>query len=452
MIQSYLTGVDLVITMVYCIIILMYSHKIQQTYIERFSYYKYFTYGMLARIGIGLFFGFIYLFFYGGGDTFYYFRGAESLVKLGYIKDFSAFFKILLGDLSPELYLFDWQTGHPTYFKDPNSFAVCRFMVPFYILGMGSFWGTLLVMNAFLYIPIWNFYRMLCSKYPHMDGQIAIAVLFFPSMVFWSSGILKDVWCLASIYVLYRSTWLMVIKKRAVYKNLLRIIFWSYIMLSIRPFMFYTAFVTISLWLGLISIRKIESALLRTIVFPAVMVIVSVIIIVGISSMGSLAEGKYATVDSMLEHAVIIQDDLSRTEAYGNNTFDIGDFDASIPSMLSKAPIAITAGIARPFLWEARSILMIFSGLESTFFIILIAFTIYKSSFVRFFTIIYNDPFVMSCFVFAIMFAFFCGLTVANFGALVRYKIALLPFFTFVLFRVYTVIETTKDDEDRTLF
>ena len=82
MIQSYLTGVDLVITMVYCIIILMYSHKIQQTYIERFSYYKYFTYGMLARIGIGLFFGFIYLFFYGGGDTFYYFRGAESLVKL----------------------------------------------------------------------------------------------------------------------------------------------------------------------------------------------------------------------------------------------------------------------------------------------------------------------------------------------------------------------------------
>ncbi len=452
MVQSYLTGFDLIITIIYCIIILMYSYNVQKTYVDTFAYYKYFTYGMLARIGFGLIFGFVYLLFYGGGDTFYYFRGAEALVKLGYIKDFSAFIKILFGDLSPELYLFDWQTGHPTYFKDPNSFAVCRFMVPFYIMGVGSYWSTMLVMNAVLYIPIWNFYKMLCSKYPRMYKQLAIVVLFFPSMVFWSSGILKDVWCLVAVYVLYRSTWLVLFKKRQIYKNMFYIIFWSYIVLSIRPFVFYTAFVAILLWIGFISLRKIESLFLRTILLPSVMLIMAGIVIVGVSSFGNLAEGKYATVDSMLEHAVIIQEDLSRTEAYGRNTFDIGGFDASISSMLSKAPAAIVAGIARPFLWESRSFFMIFSGLESTFFIVFIAFIIYKSSFIRFFSIIYNDPFVLSCFVFAIMFAFFCGITVANFGALVRYKVALLPFFSFVLFRVNAVINAEKDKEEREFF
>jgi hypothetical protein len=55
---------------------------------------------------------------------------------------------------------------------------------------------------------------------------------------------------------------------------------------------------------------------------------------------------------------------------------------------------------------------------------------------------VYKDPMLMSFFVFAVMFAFFVGLTTANFGALVRYKIALLPFFNIVLFRMKYVLNT----------
>ncbi len=38
---------------------------------------------------------------------------------------------------------------------------------------------------------------------------------------------------------------------------------------------------------------------------------------------------------------------------------------------------------------------------------------------------------------FAIVLSFFIGLTTANFGALVRYRIPLLPFFVFMLLYVY---------------
>lgn len=448
-----ISAFDYIIAVILIIGIFIYANNVQQRCIERFAYYKYFTLGLAAKIFFSLIFAYIYLFFYGGGDTVYYYRGADSIVKAAYIHDFWGGLKIALGYRSPELYsLFNWQTGYPTYYRDVNSFAVCRFIIPFYLMGFGSFFGTTVMMNAFLYIPIWNFYRMLCSKYPGMSKEIAIAALFFPSMVFWSSGILKDVWCLAGLFVMYRSTWLIFIKRRNRFKNLLLIILWSYILISIRPFVFYTSFVTVALWIGLIYIKQIDNKLLRVFVFPFIMITVSLVISVAITSLGGVAEGKYATIDSMLEHAVIIQDDLSRTEAYGENTFNIGSFDASIPSMLSKGPVAVTAGLFRPFLWEARSLLMIFSGLESTFFIIFFVMIVYKSSFVKFFKILYDDNYLFSTFVFAVLFAFFCGLTVANFGALVRYKITMLPFFAFVLFRVNYVIEKNKDRIDHSLF
>ncbi|MDA3883539.1 MAG: hypothetical protein PF481_09660 [Bacteroidales bacterium] len=436
-----LTGIDIIITVIALIVVFVYANNVQQKYISRYSHFKYLKLGLFARIFAGMFFTYIYLVFYGGGDTVYYFSGAGSIAKVA-LKDFTGFIRLLFGEQTAELYsLFDWKTGYPTYYRDPNAYSVCRFMVPFYIMGFGSYWATTVIMNAVLFIPIWKFYTMMCSIYPRIQKEMAISLLFFPSLVFWSSGILKDVWCLVALLVLYRHVWLIVVKKRKKLKSIFILIFWTYILISIRPFMYYTAFVTILLWLGLRVVRNIESVVFRTIVFPVIMIFGALIIIFTITRLGSVAEGKYATVDSMMEHAVIIQDDLSR-EAYGENSFDIGDFDASASSMLSKAPVAIVAGLFRPFFWEAGSILMIFTGLESLFFMSLFLYLIVKSGGLKFFTTVYQDPMLMSFFVFSIMFAFFVGLTTANFGALVRYKIALLPFFNIVLFRMKYVLNT----------
>ena len=59
---------------------------------------------------------------------------------------------------------------------------------------------------------------------------------------------------------------------------------------------------------------------------------------------------------------------------YGGNSFDIGEFDASAVSMLSKAHLAISAALFRPFLWEARNPVMLMSAIENT---LLLIFSIY---------------------------------------------------------------------------
>ncbi len=438
-----LTAIDIFLTAVYILIIRYVTYRIKIKKIDKFEYYKYFQNGLFVRIGASIVFSFIYLVYYQGGDTLYYFSGAGNIVKL-FQKDIGAAIQVLFGDNSPEMRsLFDWQTGHPTYFNDYNSFSVCRFMAPFWALGFGSYWATTVLMNALLYIPIWNFYRMLCSLYPQNAKHMAYGLLFFPSLVFWGSGILKDVWCLSAVLMLYRLYWLIMIKKRITYKNILKVLFWIMILTSIRPFMFYTVAVTIIAWYTYNIARSIKNKIMRMLFFPMILGLMMGLGLLVISQMGSVAEGKYATVDSMLEQAVIIQDDLSRA-AYGENSFDIGDFDASIGSMLYKAPQAIIAGIFRPFIWEARSLLMIFSGLESTYFIVFFLILIYRAGIIGFFRIIYNDPFLISSFLFAIIFAFFVGLTTANFGALVRYKIVLLPFINIVLFRTLAISKSSN--------
>jgi len=141
--------------------------------------------------------------------------------------------------------------------------------------------------------------------------------------------------------------------------------------------------------------------------------------------------GRYS-VDNLLQQAWIIQDDLSR-EAYGENSFDIGDFEPTIPGVLSKAPIAIVAGMFRPFIWECNNILMIFSGLENFALLVLTIFYFFRTGLFSSIKYIAKEPFFISCFIFVIVFAFMVGLTTANFGALVRYKIPVIPILMVIL-------------------
>ena len=70
---------------------------------------------------------------------------------------------------------------------------------------------------------------------------------------------------------------------------------------------------------------------------------------------------------------------------------------------------------------------MLFSALESTGFLFLVLYTVWKrrTSVLKTFT----SPDIAFTMVFAIVFAFAVGVSTFNFGSLARYKIPLLPFF-----------------------
>jgi hypothetical protein len=409
------------------------STRIKNKHIKSEPYYKYFRIGLFVKLFAGLAFAGIYLLYYYGGDTTVYFLGSGSVVKMA-SHHFPTFLKLLAGEHSPEVYsMFNNETGWPTYFRDPNSFAVCRFNVPFYMLSFGSYIGNTLIIDAFLYAGIWRFYRMLIHIYPEQERHFAYALLFFPSVVFWGSGILKDGWTFVAILIILTTIYQIFIKRKSIGYNIILLIIWSYIAIQIRPYIFYSALGTGLIWLGFSYIKTVKNRFLRTFSLPIVFVLLYLAGTLIFARVSSIAGNRFSSIDAMLEQAQIIQNDLSR-DVYGENSFDIGDFEATIPGILSKAPKATVAGLFRPFIWEARSFLMLISGMENLFLLLFSIYILFSMRLRVFFQRILSDPFIVASIIFALTYAFMVGLTTANFGAMVRYRIPSLPFYLIFLF------------------
>ena len=441
-----ISWIDAVVTIVLLFVIFFIAHNIQEKNIERFAYYSHFKRALFLKIFSGIIFCLVYVFYYGGGDTEYYYTGTRCILRMAG-KDLGAFLRLLIGERTLELRsLFDIHTGWPTYFKDANSWAVCRFSIPFYILGCGSYFGMTMVMNTLLFIPFWRFYKMILRIYPKSANISAIAVFYVPSVLFWGSGLLKDGWCLAGVLAIYVACYNVFIRKRNVILNACKYIFWAYILISIRPYAFYVVFATTLIWIGSRFIKSIKSEFLKVAFFPFVAILLISVFSVFINNADSIAEGHYTTIDGMMEQAVIIQDDLKQ-DYYGNNSFDIGPFDASLTGMLSKFFPATIAGLYRPFIWEARTPFMLLAGMENIILLLFTFWFILKFR-LKLISILLKDGFLSSIVIFVVVFAFFIGLTIANFGALVRYRIVLQPFFCLFIGRLWHLVQEQKMKEE----
>lgn len=437
---------DLLIVPFWLLVAYLISTRIIKKNIEDKPYYQDFRKALFIKLFSGLAFAFIYLYYYGGGDTLYYFWGSQSVSRM-FVKDIPSFFKIIGGNQSFELYsMFDRTTGWPTYWRDPNSFAVCRFNVLFFWLGMGRFLGNTLVMDLFFFFALWRFYEMLVKIYPKNEKRLVWALFYIPSVTFWSSGLLKDGWSLTGIIMLYSSLYqLMFLKEKKLF-NIFWILFWSYVLIAIRPFMFYIAGGSALIWVLFNTIESIKSKFLRTVALPFLIVSGYAVGSLVYMQASSSATERYSSVDAMLETAWVIQDDLKR-DYYGGNTFDIGSFDPTIRGVLGKAPQALVAGLYRPFLWEGDGSLMVLSGLENLVLLLITIYLLIKGRIFGFLRHIFEDPLLLSFTAFTVVFGFSVGLTTSNFGALVRYAIPAKLTLVLLLLEVYRSISEAKTTE-----
>ena len=85
---------------------------------------------------------------------------------------------------------------------------------------------------------------------------------------------------------------------------------------------------------------------------------------------------------------------------------------------------------------------MFISGLENTLILILTITSIVQMNMISFFKKLLREPILFFALSFSMFFAFSVGLSTANFGALVRFKIAYLSFFLCSLF----ILIKRKDD------
>ena len=425
--MHYLSISDLLLPPIFIFIILVFARNIVSKQIEEKPEYRYFIYGLMAKIIGGILVCLVYTVYYDGGDTtVYYYSGAIPMRNL-FLKSPADFLYIMSHENTIQGYfLFDSDTLWPQYWRDSQAFFVIRFISPLALFTFGSYLATSVLLSVICYTGIWRLYLVFTDAFPKLKKELAISILFMPSVIFWGSGILKDSISLAAIGWFVYGFYFGMVKGEKIFWHIILAALASFVIISVKPYILYALIPGSLVWLtGNIS-NKIESKFFRRLTIPLMFAISISSGYFILSSLGSQL-GKFS-INSLLERAVITQQDLKK-DYYGGHSFDIGDFEATPTGILKKFPIAVSSGLFRPFLWEARNPMMLVSALENAYILYLTVMILLRMPFRRITQIIGSNQLLVFSLLFAVFFSFSVGLTTSNFGALVRYRIPSLPFF-----------------------
>jgi hypothetical protein len=428
---------DYVTMSVYLMIIFLWAHYVQKKNQNSNPAYRFYSWGLFAKIFGAIVLGLVYTMYYKeGGDTTGYFRSSLAMVNLLF-KDPAAYFRLLAGDLSYEaVSVFDATTGYPGYRRDYSAFAIIRITSLFTLAGFKNYFTTSILFAWFFYTGYWKMYLLFTRQYPQYSKALAFAILFFPSVVFWGSGILKDTVTLSLTgWFLYAFHTAFVLRQKIVVNVFISIIS-LYLILTIKAYIIVALLPGVFIWLGWSYIRRWENIVLRIFAAPFI-TLIFIILAMGLLSSLSGMLGEYGSMDSILQKAIITYEDHTRYTQYGEGFYDLGAFDGTLANFFSKAPQAIVAGLFRPFLWEVRNPLMLMAAIENTAFFLIMMVIVWRTGPVKTLNIAFNEPLVIFSLSFALVFAFAVGVATANFGALMRLKTPLIPFLTGALIILY---------------
>lgn len=425
------TELDWVLVPLFFLVIFLFAFYIRNKNRNNPIYY-FFIPGILIKCIGSLVFCFIYTHLYNnGGDTLLYHLSGKTMTNL-FFKDLSDFFTVLFGSHTTErYYFFDDTTGYPLYWEDGSTTNVVRLITPFELISFGSFPATSLLMAVFGFSGLWKLFQLFSELYPPLYRQFAISILFVPSVIFWGSGILKDTITVSSVCWFCYCFHQIFISKKPSFFFIFGLLLFSFIMILVKPYVFVSILPGSILWGIMGTIKRIKNVLLR-ISFGPFVIVLGALFGFGIWTFISPNLGKYSSLESMMEKAQSSQKDLKQ-DYYQGNSFDLGEFEMTPMGLLSKFPEATMAGLFRPFIWEVKNIQMVISGLENLAILIFTVFFLIRVP-ISFFKQIKENPLVSFCILFSILFAFGVGLSTSNFGALVRFRIPIMPFYFSAMF------------------
>lgn len=405
--------------------------------------YRYFFPGLTVKILGALALGFIYQFYYDGGDTYNYHTFGSRIIWDAFFEDPSAAIKMIVNPtLDPHLYKY---ISHIRFYNDPSSMVIVRIAALFDFITFSSYCGTAVLFAFFSFLGLWFFFLTFYSLFPHLERRVAVSILFIPSVVFWGSGILKDTVVIAALGVLVYFVKQTFIDKRPSLAGIFNILFTGFLIFSIKKYILLCFLPAVLLWIYISNLRQIRSQMVRVLIAPA---IVAIAIVSGYYSVIKIGEDdpRYA-LDKIAQTSRVTAYDIAfQTGRDAGSTYVLGELDDSFRGMVTLFPQAVNVSLFRPYLWEVNNPLMALSAVEAfvLFIITLLLVLRYPLRSIR----SLSNPTILFCLVFSITFAFAVGVSTFNFGTLTRYRIPLLPFYLLALVLIADSPKSPKKVEE----
>lgn len=374
--------------------------------------------------------GIIYQFYYKGGDTLNYW-GQTLVINSSINESFGTWFRLV--SAQAEIYDVDvYKYTTQLYWYGPKSpeYLLSIIGALLGLLTLTTYLPTSVLFAALSFIGIWKMAVVFTKLYPRLTKQMAFAMLFIPSVIFWGSGFMKDTitmtcigWVTHFFYAIFFEN------KKIVLNSILAVIF-LYIIYIIKSYILMAFLPAALLWgVGLLSYKIKDTRLIIFVRYTLYASAIAGLILVG-GKLQTEMFGEY-NVESLGYKSFVTRDYLYRiSREQDGSGYTLGDFDPTLMGMLQQAPAGVNVTLFRPYLWEARKPIVMISSLESLLFLIFTIVAIIRNNPIRMFQRILADETLQFCLLFTLVFAMAVGISTSNFGSLVRYKIPCLPFYT----------------------
>lgn len=434
-----MTVIDIFLVPLYTLMLYLFFRAKRRKYTDPLLQ-KYHNQGFLIKILASLLFVVYYSYVTQGDSTSLYQYEGNNLYHL--ILHNSKNFKYILQsgkDFDPSLVKNRYNIG---YFREESNYMIIRLDALFSFISFGSYALINLFFASLAFSGLWKLYLFFYDQYPKLHRQFAISILYFPSLAFWSAGLLKDSLCIAALGWLTHSLYALFYKRKSVLKNSILIFISAYFLAILKIYILLAYIPFFVLFIIFKNTQQIRFKFLRYILAP-ILISISVYSFTTIFSAYNDELGGYSVeeVTSSISHLNEVLEARSGREDAASN-FDLGEqYDGTFSGLIKIAPVATATTFFRPFIWEAHKMSQLMAAIESLILMFFTLFILLKSGPFRLVKWILSDPLIMYCFLFALVFGLFVGASTLNFGTLVRYKIPCLPFYAISLFLMYEKVK-----------
>jgi hypothetical protein len=383
---------------------------------------------LLAGLSLGLLYTYYYPY---GGDTLVFFDDARLLAEL-HGRSVTAYWRVLLFDQFPDEQLPDLLV----YEQEARSFFLIKLLSVLSLLTFQNYWICSLYFSFFSFWGMWLLANALAKAFPGSKGAAALAFLFFPSVVFWSAGVMKES-LVMGIIGWVTAWWLEILllqRQRKVREFFLKTCFSLLLLLVLWKLKYYYFAVYLPCLLAatllIIVSRKINrgSPWLWAALVPALF-----------ASMAVVASQLHPNLDLNQFIAVMVH---NHDTIYGlsepGKRIEFDQLQPNFFSILRNGPLALGSGLFRPQAWEWASLLQGLNGLENGFLLVLAVLATLRLPKIEWHRRTSEATILLvTLLLYISLLASLLAFSTPNFGTLSRYKVAFLPFLVWLL--SYTV-------------
>jgi len=406
---------------------------------QRYAEFKTILLAFAIKMVFCFAYGAVYVFYYTDGDSLRYHRnglGYADMLRADLVNGTSDYFTT-----NP----FFWFVGNATA-RMENLSGLLHFLLADSFLACSLFFAFISFIGQYL------IYRTFTERYPapHLRLWWKIGVLFFPSLIFWSAGMLKDA---VGVWALGCALWgAHNVIQNYNFKSVCLTIIGIYSLFLFR----YQVVPALLICLIPLFLAKPEATQIKRGKAPLPLFLrrglcVALVIagVVGVSFVGKMKEDY--SIDQLPKNLQRRSEGAVRSNNYKDTS--VVATDSSWVSLVKAWPVAVTYTLFRPFLWEANSAVVLAQAMENVIFSLLCLRALF---------LVFTNPAIarkagrsptfIACLLFVALYALVVGVAAPNLGTMTRYRISLLPFMSGVLIILeYHRLELVSEVKRRTI-